>query len=353
MKTSNSFMKALSLGLAMCLVVGLYNCKPKETEPEVPDFGKDFENVKPLPAITQSTPAAVTTTPAKVEVSAAATAAATGLASGTVTAAVTSTAADMAKAVSPEKATSIAAAFTPAVLTTLSSGGALPASLQADINALKSNAALAAYLPKVTAPTVNGAPVSLLIEKGITNSDIESLPLSYPSFAVAGTSSECTDAATAAFNAAKKILNDSKAAQDKIVNDTYNAGVALISSTSCKASATASLTAGLAAAQTALNAGIAGIDKMVADKAITEAIGSLLKAFAYANYAITVEAIKISSDASVKACDAEAAAKIAALKAVQTKDLATIQAAYNAAIAPVNTLGEAAQKKCHDQGQGN
>lgn len=352
MKTSNSFMKALSLGLAMCLVVGLYNCKPKETEPEIPDFGKEFENVKPLPAITQSTPAAVTTTPAKVEVSAAASAAASGLASGTVTAAVTSTAADMAKAVSPEKATSIAAAFTPAVLTTLSSGGALPASLQADINALKSNAALAAYLPKVTAPTVNGAPVSILIEKG-NNSDIESLPLSYPSFAVAGTSSECTDAAEAAVAAAKKILADSKAANEKIVNDTYNTAAAAVSSTSCKSTVTAGLTANLAAAKTALDAGIAGITKMITDKTVTEANGALLKAFAYSNYAISVEAFKTSSDQATKACDAEGAAKIAALKAVQTKDLATIKAAYDAAIAPINTANEANYKKCHDQGQGN
>lgn len=345
-------MKALSLGLAMCLVVGLYNCKPKETEPEIPDFGEEFGTVNPLPTITQSTPAAVTTTPAKVEVSAAATAAASGLASGTVTAAVTSTADNMAKVVSAEKAATIAAAFTPSVLTTLSTGGALPASLKAEIDALKANPALAAYMPTVTLPTVNGAPVSLLVEKG-NNSSTETLPLTYPAFAVDGTTSECTDAALAAFNAAKKVLDDSKAAQDKTVNDTYNAGVALLSSTSCKATATASLAAGLAAAQSALTAGIAGIDKMVADKAISEAIGSLLKAFAYANYAITVEAIKITSDAATKACDAETAARTAALKAVQVKDLATIQAAYDAALAPLKAVNEANYKKCHDQGQGN
>ncbi len=352
MKTSNSFMKALSLGLAMCLVVGLYNCKPKETEPEVPNFGKEFENVKPLPAITQSTPAAVTTTPAKVEVSAAATAAATGLASGTVTAAVTSTATDMAKAVSPEKATSIAAAFTPAVLTTLSSGGALPASLQADINALKSNAALAAYLPKVTAPTVNGAPVSLLIEKG-DNNNAESLPLSYPSFVTTGVSSECTDASDAAYAAAKKILDDSKIAQDKLVNDTYNTAAAAVSSTSCKSTVTAGLTANLAAAKTVLDAGIAGVSKMITDKTVTEANGALLKAFAYSNYAISVEAFKTSADQGTKACDAEGTAKIAALKAVQTKDLGTIKTAYDAAVAPLKAINEANIKKCHDQGQGN
>ncbi|NBA85267.1 hypothetical protein GVN16_05815 [Emticicia sp. CRIBPO] len=351
MKTSNSFMKALSLGLAMCLVVGLYNCKPKETEPEIPDFEEGYKDVKPLPAITPSTPAAVTTTPASVTASAAASAASSGLASGSLTAAVTSTAADVAKVVSAEKAETIASAFTPNVVSTLQSGGALPASLKAEIDALKGNAALAAYLPSVTLPTVNGAPVSLLIEKE-SKENSESLPLSYPSFSVAGTASECTDQASAAYESAKKILDDSKTALEKTVNDTYNSASAAISSATCKTSVTANFTAGATAAKAALDASLSGIQKLVTDKTITATQGSLLTLFAYFDYSVKIGALVTTATASTKACDTEAAARIAALKAVQTTDLGKIKTSYDAALAPLKVILEANFKLCHDQGQG-
>jgi hypothetical protein len=351
MKTSNSFMKALSLGLAMCLVVGLYNCKPKETEPEIPDFEEGYKDVKPLTPITPSTPAAVTTTPASVTASAAASAASSGLASGTLTAAVTSTAADVAKVVSQEKATTIASAFTPSVVSTLQGGGELPASLKSEIDALKANAALAAYLPSVTLPTVNGTPVSLLVEKG-SKENTESLPLSYPSFSVAGTTSECTDQALAAYTSAKKIVDDSKTALDKTVNDTYNAAAATVSSLTCKTTVASNFSAGAAAAKASLDASLAGIQKLVADNAVNQTQGNLLTLFAYFDFTVKMGALATIVTSSIKACDTEASARIAALKAVQTKDLAAIQAAYDSALAPLKTTLEANMKLCHDQGQG-
>lgn len=358
MKRTSHF-KIASLSLVLFLAIGLYNCKPKETTPEIPDFTTGYKDVK-LPDLTQSTPAAVTTTPGTITTSTTATAASSGLASGTVTAAVTSTAADMQKAVSPTDAGKIATAFTPSVVTTMLSGGALPAELSTSMKSIASNAALASYLPKVTYPSVNGTVVSGLVkETDFTTKDAPVIAL--PDFITSGTKpdvfagvndSPCTKAAEDAFNAAKKPLEDGKNAQEKIVNDTYASRVAGISSTSCKATATTALTTAAAAAKTKLDQQLAGLNTLLTNKAITQETYNLLSFFVYFDLYNSVVAATAFYNATTKACDVATDTAKAAAKAVQNTDLTKIQAAYGAAISTMQTTLNAAYKTCHDQGQG-
>lgn len=358
MKRTNHF-KIASLSLVLFLAIGLYNCKPKETTPEIPDFTTGYKDVK-LPDLTQSTPAAVTTTPGTITTSAAATAASSGLASGTVTAAVTSTAADMQKAVSPADAGKIATAFTPSVVTTMLSGGALPAELSTSMKAMASNAALASYLPKVTYPSVNGTVVSGLVKE--TDFSTKDAPvIALPDFITSGTApdvfagvndSPCTKAAEDAFNAAKKPLDDGRAAQEKIVNDTYASRVLGISSTSCKAGATTALTTAATAAKAKLDQQLAGLNTLLTNKAISQETYNLLSFFVYFDLYNSVVAATAFYGATVKACDVASDTAKASAKAAQNTDLTKIQAAYGTAISTMQTTLNAAYKTCHDQGQG-
>lgn len=358
MKSTNHF-RIASLSLVLFLAIGLYNCKPKETTPEIPDFSGGFKDVK-LPELTQSTPAAVTTTPGTITTSTTATAASTGLASGTATAAVTATAADIQKVVNPTDAGKIATAFTPAVVTTMLSGGALPAELSTSMKSIASNPALASYLPKVTYPSVNGTIVSGLVKE--TDFSTKDAPvIALPDFITSGTTpnifagvndSPCTKAAEDAFNAAKKPLDDARAAQEKIVNDTYATRIAGINSTSCKTTATTALTAATTAAKAKLDQQLAGLNSLLTNKAITQETYNLLSFFVYFDLYNSVVAATAFYSATVKACDVAADTAIAAAKSVQNTDLTKIQTAYGSAFATMKTTLDASYKTCHDQGQG-
>ena len=368
MKRMNQF-KIAGLSLVLLAAMGLYNCKPKETTPEIPDFETGYKDVK-LPDLTQTTPAPVTTVPGSVTTSTVATSASSGLASGTVTAAVTSTATDIQKVVSPSDAGKLAAAFTPSVVTTMLSGGAMPASLSASMKSIASDPSLAAYLPKVTYPSVNGTivtglskeiilpssgdiPVVTALIKAATPSTKDVPFLTLRDYTVAGvTASPCIEAAYDAFEASKKTLNDNRTSQEKTVNDTYNSRVAGINSTSCKSAATAALTSAATAAKAKLDQQIAGLNTLLANKTITQDTYNLLSFFVYFDLYNSVVAATAFYTATVKSCDVATDTAKAAAKAVQTTDLARIKATYDATLAGMQTTLNNSFKTCHDQGQG-
>lgn len=345
-------MGTMSLGILMCLSLGFNSCKTKEAEPEIPDFSKGYENVKPMPAVTPSTPAAVTSTPATVTASAALLEVGAALASGTVTPAVTKASEDIAKAVSPAKAAELVNAFTPTVLASLKSGGALPATLQADMASLAANPALAAYLPKVTPATVNGTTVNGFVAPKLGKSNAEPTFVIESSNAVAAINSACTDQAQAAYNTAVKTIDDSKTANEKIVNDAFDALLAAVNPESCKATAATVAAASIAQASALIDASIAGIDAAVASGALSAALGANIKVLTYLGVKTQMDAIESARAGSVASCDVAATAQRTSINAARTSDLAGVTASYNAAVAPLRTILSANIQTCHDQGMG-
>jgi hypothetical protein len=352
MITKKTTTGSITLGLLMCVALSFNSCKTKEAEPEIPDFTKGYENVKPLPAVTPSTPAAVTSTPASVKASPALLEVGTALASETVAPAVTKASEDIGKAVSSAKATELVNAFTPAVLASLKSGGALPAALQSEMALLKANPALAAYLPTVTPATVNGAPVNGLVPVKLGTNATEPMFFGESINAVAAVNSACTDQALAAYNTAAKVINDSKGANDKTVNDTFDALLAAVNPASCKAAAASAAATQLAEATAIVDASITGIDAGIAKGLLTQAAGLNLKTlfyFVFTNQVSSIASMRASSEA---ACDAVATAQRDAINVARKNDLDAIAASLSTALAPLKATLEANMKTCHDQGMG-
>ncbi|MBA4850535.1 hypothetical protein [Emticicia sp. BO119] len=333
--------------------MSLYNCKPKETPPEIPDFTTGYKDVK-LPDVTQTTPVAVTSTPGSITASTTATTVSSDLSAAQVTTVVTTTASDVQKVVTPTDAGKLATAFTPAVVNTMLSGGAIPADLSASMKAIAANPALASYLPKVTNPSVNGIVVSGLVKEIPPSSkDIDDPVIALPDFDVADvTASPCIEAAQVAYDAARKALDANKVAQEKIVNDTYATRIAGISSATCKTTATAALTVAATAAKTKLDQQLAGLNTLLTNKTISQDMYNLLSFFVYFDLYNSVVAATGFYSATVKACDVIADAAMAAAKTAQTTDLAKIKAAYDATLASMQTTYNNSIKTCHDQGQG-
>lgn len=348
MTTKKISVGMLSLGLMLAVSLTFSGCKTKETEPEIPNFEEGYGNVKPLPTVTVSTPATVTSTPASVATSAATDAVNSGLAGGALTPALSQASEDIGKAVSPAKASELVNAFTPSLLETLKSGGALPASLKSEMDALQANASLATYMPKVTPATVNGKNLSGALKNSKSEPSFKLEDLA----SVAAINSACTDAAQAAYNTAKKILDDSKAANELIVNNAFNPMIAAVNSDACKTTATNAANTSVTQANATLEAGLAGINAGITNGTYSEAIGLNLKMFVYVGYTAQLQAIESARVASVSGCDAASAAQIAAINAAKTSDLASIQASYTAALAPLNTTLSNNMKTCHDQGMG-
>lgn len=345
-------MGTMSLGILMCLSLGFNSCKTKEAEPEIPDFTKGYENVKPLPAVTPSTPVAVTSTPATATPSAAVLEVGAALASGNVTPAVTKASEDIGKAVSPAKASELVNAFTPAVLASLKSGGALPAALQSDMAALKANPALSAYLPTVTPATVNGAPVNGFVAPKLGKSSAEPTFVVESSNAVAAINSACTDQAQAAYNTAVKTIDDSKTANEKVVNDAFDALLAAVNPESCKSTAATIFSERIAEASASAEAIVGVVNAALAAGTMEAAFGANLKTLAYLSLTSYLEAIESARAGTVASCDVAATAQRASINAARTSDLAGVTASYNAAVAPLRTVLNANMQTCHDQGMG-
>lgn len=350
MRTSNPKIRLLFYGF--CLATVLYNCKTKDVAGVTPftyTF-KGLDNIK-LPDVTPTAPAAVSVTAASVTSSTAAAAVTSGLSSltatGTVPASVQQAAADVNKAVPATQAAALAAAFTPTVINSLSSGGTLPADLKAQTDAIASNPALQAYLPKFTLPTVNGKAVG-----GRIGADGGIKVDATVAQAFATTDDACTNAANAAYTAAVAGLDGAKASQTATITAAYNTAVAAANAEAapCKSGLPAKYDPLRASATQALNAGLANLEP--ARAILGEDTYNLLKVLYLVAYANTISGLTTLQNAESTACDSVASAKVANAAAARDRDLGTINSNYNAAVATANAARNQAVASCHNQGGG-
>ncbi|GAB3555210.1 hypothetical protein [Spirosoma fluminis] len=351
MKAVKPNFKLLASGLM--LGATLYNCKTKDVESLTPftyTF-KGLDDVK-LPEVKATAPAAVSVTAASVTSSTAAAAVTSGLANltatGQVPAAVQQAAADVSKAVSPEKAAQLAASFTPAVLNTLSTTGALPANLQAEVKAITSNPALKAYLPTFTLPTVNGKPIGGRLPAKPANTVVPVTPVAYSTT----DDDACKAAANAAANTATQNLEATRTSQAAAINSAYTQNTAGVAAEAapCKAGLPAKYDPMRASAQQTLNDALANLE--AGRSILGEDSYSLLKAFQLAAYSDAAGMYNTLQAAETAACDATGAAKLANAQAARDADLGSITSNFNAAVARLTAARNSAVASCHNQGGG-
>lgn len=349
MKNTNQTTRWLAYSL--CLATTLYNCKTKEVTTVTPGTYtfSGLDNVK-LPDLTPTAPAAVSVTAATITVSPMTAALSAGLkniaASGQVPAAVSAAASTVGGVASAEKMASLATAFTPDVVNTLTSKGELPASLKADVSTIAGNAAVKAYLPTYTLPQVNGKAVSARTGANAL------VPVAVANAVQDVNTDACKAAATAAYTTAVGRLDATRTTQTATVNATYtqyetadNAEVP-----SCQSGVPAKYAALITSAKTDLDATIANLN--AARETLGEESFNNLTVLSYVTYSQTIQVYATLLAAETNACSLTRDAKIAAAKIAQTTDLNTITTNYNTALVSAATARDKAIAGCHNQGNG-
>ena len=335
-----------------CLAAILYNCKTKDVDSLTPFTYTftGFTNAK-LPEITPTAPATVSVTAASVTSSTAAGAVSAGLSSlsatGTVPAAVQQAATDVNKAISSASASQLSASFTPEVIKTLSTTGALSADLKAQLTSLSSNPALKAYLPTFTLPTVNGKAVGARV--GTVSSD--NIVATIVTTVGVQDDDACKAAANAAYNTALASLQATQTSQSAAINATYAQAQASIAAETapCKAGLSAKYTPLRAVTQQTFDAGMASLD---ANKAVLGDLYTPLRLLYLAALVNANDLFTKVQTAEETACDATGAAKLVNAQAARDKDLSTINSNFSTAVAALKTTLANATKSCHNQGNG-
>jgi len=331
-------------GLALMLV--MYNCKKKEEPfPQVPnsELVNEINAIVAAP-VTLVQPAAVTTTPATLAPSAKAAEVAgamSSLSSGTVPASVQTASTDIKAALSTNELGALTA-VSPAMVSAIAAGGALPANLKAIVDKAAANPALQAYLPRITLPTVNGrtvsgrsgAPESIERTEGIEVEDA------------------CVLAAKAIFDAAKARLDATKTTKDAEVAAAFSAAIAplVAEQTSC--------TSGLPATYNALRAG--GQSQAAQALANLDAAQSVIPADLYATLRALINiqllgflsSVNTLQAADLKACGEKTTAKTTAATAARDANAAAVKASYEEALAKATAKRGELTQSCHNQGGG-
>ncbi|MEZ0541019.1 hypothetical protein [Fibrella arboris] len=350
MKTTTLNIRYLVYGL--CLVASLYNCKTKDVDSLTP-FTYTFKGFDTkLPDVTPTQPAAVSATAGSVTSSTAAAAVTSGLSSlsagGPVPAAVSNAAAAVSNAVSPEKAASLAASFTPDLMKSLAAGGTLPASLKAESEALAANPALKAYLPSFTLPTVNGKAIGGRTGVGTPGNVIGAVAAAF----LRADDDACKAAAIAAYNTAVQNLTTTRDAQLAAVNAVFTQAQAAANAevTPCKANISGLYTTARTNATNQYNAGIAALDAGKA--ALGQTLYNALHVLYDVGYAQALAGIAALETAQGGACDAVNVAKQAAATSARDGDLAKVNGNFNTAKATLDKNLATATASCHNQGNG-
>jgi hypothetical protein len=354
-------MKKSTITLMLCgllLMLVMYNCKKKdEPFPDKPDQGKVEEiNKIEVAPIVPTTPAPVTTTASGVTVSAQAVAVnndlAAAAASGTVPASVTAAATTISTAFTPTEKAALGA-VTPQVIAAIAAGGAPSPELKAILDKAAANPAVAAYLPKITLPTVGGQAIGGRTAAAVSEKTEVSDVAAAQAVEEIEVTDACLAAAEAAFQTVKTKLDASKATADAAIATTYAAGIAPLAGNeaSCKA--------GLPAKYATLRSGV--------ELQINNALASAQAAQAVLGpdlYTLVIQLINltaISSYASLNtlqaadsaACTAVTTATTASLQAARDADLAKSTANYATALAAASVLRSELAQSCHNQGGGN
>jgi hypothetical protein len=345
MKKSTLKLAALSL----MMTAMLFNCKDDKTDPKTPatDVSNELKALD-LPAFTPKT-TSVPLTPGAVTASAKTTTISTDLAAmattGAVPASVKEANASLTSALSASELAALSS-ISPEAIEAMKTSGTIPAELKAIVDKAYANASLAAYLPVVTAPKVNGVTVAATATARIGGTD-----------AVEKTEGvlvddACITAANALFTAAKAKLDATRATQETSVAQAYATAIAGVANgqTACGATATATAAASRTAAATFLT--------QLLNFATTNqaALGDNyvgLVEQAYLTYAATIASTNQLEILDKQACASVAAATPAAAVAARNADLATIRTNYEAKIGDANRLRDEAIESCHNEGSGN
>jgi hypothetical protein len=347
MKKSTLKLAALSL----MMTAMLFNCKDddKTTDPTEPstDISNQIKALE-LPAFTP-TVATVPSTPGAIVPSAKTSTLVTDLSAmsttGTVPTSVIEANASLTSALSASELAALSS-VSPEAIEAMKTSGTIPAELKAIVDKAYANATLAAYLPSVTAPKVNGVAVTAPAAARIGGTE-----------AVEKTEEvlvddACVAQATALFNAAKAKLDASRASQEAQVATAYAAAIAGVAAgqTACGTTATTNAATARTAAATFLT--------QLLNFATTNqaALGDNYVGLVEQGYLYYIAAIGAANQLEIldkQACANIAAATPAAATATQTADLATIKVNYDAKIAEATRLRIAAAESCHNQGGGN
>lgn len=331
-------------GLALTLV--MYNCKKKEdpfpTEPNS-ELVKEINAIVMAP-VTLVAPAAVTTTAGSVAVPAQATAVAgdlSKLSSGTVPATVQTASTNIQAALSASELT-VLAGLTPATVNAVAAGGVLPANMKAILDKALANPALAAYLAKITLPTVNGRTVSGRSGASESIEKTEGVQVE----------DACVLASQATFDAVKVKLDATKATEDARVAADYSAAIAPLAAaqTSCTSGIPATFNTQRSTAQAQATAALADIE--AAKSVIPAALYPVLKAYVNIQLLSILSSLNTLQAAELKACSDTTAAKTAAAAAARDANTATATAVYQTAIAAATAKKTELTQSCHNQGGG-
>ena len=342
----NRFKAAFGLAI-LGAALFIQACDPDEPVVVEPDLTA-LNNVK-LPDVTPTQPAAVTAVPGSVTPAPAAGVPLANILAKSVTPAVTKAKEDTKAALGTSDAQAVVDAFTPAVITGLQTTGTLPAALQTQVNALLASPALAIYLPKLTAPTVNGTAVG-----GRSRAPQTAEILNAP-FMSAVANDECKAKVEAAFEQIKATLEATKTAQDAAINAAYTQRETAINAAlpTCKASIATGVASQITAAKAGLDAALVAINDLAATSAVTADEAILLRVFVLLNYTASVQSLKKLESLENQRCDRTQAAELAAAKAVQTADLAKAQANLTATLSAARNTANNAAAGCHNQGSGS
>ncbi|MCA0230359.1 MAG: hypothetical protein LCH91_07840 [Bacteroidetes bacterium] len=329
----------------LALTAVMYNCKKGDPlEPDA-DLVEELTSVK-MDTVTLTKPAPVTSTPATVTPSAQATAVSGGVASiastGTVPATVTTAASEVKAAITPAEVTKLAT-ITPATISTVASGGALPADLKSILDKAGADPKLKAYLPTFTLPTVNGKAIPARTGgvEGISHTDgIDGI----------NASPECIAKGQEAFDAKKAELDKTRADELARAQSAYTTATSGLTAqeTTCKTGVTNKYKPLRDGAQAAYATAAANI--AAAKSVLGEETASLLEALNALALLGNLTVINSLESAEGKACtELVTASKAAADAAKKTNDDA-VNANYQKALKEANDAKTAVIESCHNQG---
>lgn len=346
MKTSTPSLNWLVCGLLLGTTA--YSCKTKDVSSITPvtyTFA-GFDNVK-LPEVTPTAPAAVSVTAGGVTSSTLAAAVSAGLSSiassGQVPASVQQAGAAVGQAVSASRASELASSLNPDMI----SSGTMSADMKKELSALANNAALKAYMPSYTLPTVNGKAVGARVGAG----GITLVPVANAT-QQDGSSDACRQAAATAYNTVVQSLDAARTSQNTAINSNYtqletaaNAEVA-----SCQSSAPTRYTEQRSSLRTQLNSSLATLNSV--RTTMGEALYNQMSLMMFAGYAQALTGFDTVQAADLNVCTATRDAKIAAAKTARDSDLNRVTTNYNTVLGTAATIRNQAITSCHNQGNG-
>lgn len=325
------------------LSFGLVNCdKDKVEEEVVPDFSSTFKNVAIKP-ITVSKPATTTYVAGSIVIPPTVAAVNTDLAAGKIP-----TTLETAGSKIPDAITkAVNNLLTPAVLADIKAGKGIPSSISGRLDAAINAGAFNAFRPTIILPKLNDKPVgNRFAAPGSTNT----VKAEQEMFS---TMNACNDAVKKAFDAAKKILDDGKAAEIAKIITAYEAYIKTADVTKEKADALSRKNASIAAYNTALNIQLASMDnlrksKLYNEDQIQQGIAGLIGIFRIvSSYS---EELYL---AELKALDARSEDIEKKGKDARDKDIDKLNGDYDLNLGGISLVYKNENEKCHNQGGGN